>query len=426
MVKKIVGTISTRIIIAMITLVTILINGWYLGADKVGTISLIILAITLIQILNNFIGGGALVYLTPRADLIKLFIPSYIWSFITSFTGAFVLELFHRIPQGFFWHVVVLSLLLSLSSVNFMILMGQEKIRAYNFITLLQVLSFGIILLFCLFILNKREVISYVIGLYFSYVLSFAAGLAIVLTKVKWGSIKGSLTVLKEIFRYGSVMQTGNVLQFFNYRLSFYFIEIFMGRAAVGIYTVGVQLSESIWLVSRSIHMVQYARISNEKDMNYASKLTLNLTKISFIITLICLVILYLLLNLFFPLFFKPEFVAIKQIMVALSPGILTFSVSIILSPFFSGIGKPRYNTIAAAIGFIFTLVFGWILIPRYGFIGAGLSATISYFIATLYQFISFVRISRIRARDFLMTNSDISGIISGVKEHFSRTNGEN
>jgi O-antigen/teichoic acid export membrane protein len=426
MVKKIIGTITTRIIIAMITLVTILINGWYLGAEKVGTISLIILAITLIQMLNNFIGGSALVYLTPRADLIKLFIPSYIWSFITSFSGALILELFHRIPQGFFWHVVVLSLILSLSSVNFMILMGQEKIRAYNFITLLQVMSLFIVLLFWLFILDQREVISYVIGLYVSYALSFVAGLAIVLTKVKWGSIKGTLTVLKEIFRYGSVMQTGNVLQFFNYRLSFYFIEIFMGRAAVGIYTVGVQLSESIWLVSRSIHMVQYARISNEKDMNYASRLTLNLTKISFIITLICLVILYLLLNLFFPLFFKPEFVAIKQIMVALSPGILTFSVSIILSPFFSGIGKPRYNTIAAAIGFIFTLVFGWILIPRYGFIGAGLSATISYFIATLYQFISFVRISRIRARDFLMTNSDISGIISGVKEHFSRTNGEN
>ncbi len=77
MIRKIIGTISTRIIIALVTLAIILINGWFLGADKVGTISLIILAITLIQMLNNFVGGGALVYLLPRTDLIKLFIPAY-------------------------------------------------------------------------------------------------------------------------------------------------------------------------------------------------------------------------------------------------------------------------------------------------------------------------------------------------------------
>lgn len=424
MIRKIVGTISTRIIIALITLAIILINGWFLGADKVGTISLIILAITLIQMLNNFVGGGALVYLLPRTDLIKLFIPAYLWSFITSFAGAFILEMIHRIPQGFFWHVVILSLILSLSSVNFMILMGQERIKAYNIINLLQVISFFLVLLFWLFILQKREVISYIVGLYASYFFAFIAGFLLILSRVTWGSFRGATSVFKEIFRYGSVMQTGNIFQFFNYRLSYYFIEFFMGRAAVGVYSVGVQLSESIWLISRSIHMVQYARISNEKDMNYAARLTLNLTKISFLITLVCLVLLYILLILIFPLIFKPEFNDVKMIMASLSIGILTFSVSIILSPYFSGIGKPQHNTISSAIGLVFTLACGWILIPRFGFIGAGMSATISYSAATLYQFIIFGKLSRIRPRDFLITRSDISGFVSGVKEYLRR--GEN
>jgi O-antigen/teichoic acid export membrane protein len=70
--------------------------------------------------------------------------------------------------------------------------------------------------------------------------------------------------------------------------------------------------------------------------------------------------------------------------------------------------------------------VFGLLLIPRFGFIGAGLSATLSYSFATLYQFIIFCRISRIRPGDFLLTKNDISIFISGVKEHFKRTNGEN
>jgi hypothetical protein len=168
MVKKILGTITTRILTAVITLASILINGWFLGADKMGTISLIILAITLIQMMNNFVGGGALVYLYPRTDLAKLFLPSYIWVIITSFSGTCILGLLERIPEGYFGHVLVLSLILSFSSVNFMILMGQERIRAFNIINLIQVISFFILLMFWILVLQIHEVISYLVGLYAS------------------------------------------------------------------------------------------------------------------------------------------------------------------------------------------------------------------------------------------------------------------
>jgi len=416
MIRKIIGTVSTRIIIALITLATVLINGWYLGAEKVGTISLIILAITLIQMLNNFIGGGALVYLYPRTDLIKLLLPSYVWSLITAFSGAFILDLLHRIPEGYTWHVLFISLILSLSSVNFMILMGQEKIKAYDIITLVQAIIFFMLLIFWIFVLQIREVISYLVGLYASYLIAFAGSLFIVMRKARWGDFKGTLKVIQEIFRYGTVMQLGNIFQFFNYRLSYYFIEFFMGIKAVGVYTMGIQLSESLWLVSRSIHLVQYSRISNENDEKYAARLTLNLVKISFLITLVGLCFLYLLLILVFPLLFKPEFEPVKLIMAVLSFGILTFSVSIILSPFFSGIGKPWYNTITAAIGFVFTLISGWFLIPRWGYVGAGISASFSYSVATLYQFIVFIRISHVNARDFILTKQDLIAFLAGMK----------
>lgn len=423
MVKKILGTISTRIIIALLTLATILINGWFLGAGKVGTISLIILAITLIQMLNNFVGGAALVYLLPRTDLITLFLPACLWSFITSFAGTFIIGSFNLVPAGFYWHVVFLSLLLSLSSVNFMILMGQERIKAFNIVTLLQGVSFFMILLFWLFVLRKREVLSYLIGLYVSYLFAFIGSLVMIISHAKWGKFKGMVPTLKEIFRFGSLMQTGNILQFFNYRLSYYFIEFFMGRAALGVYSVGVQLSESVWLVGRSIAMVQYTRISNEKDANYAARITLSLTKVAFLITLVCMVLLFILLLLFFPFILTPEFVAVKMIMASLGVGILTFSVSIILSPYFSGIGKPGHNTISAAIGLIFTLIASWILIPRFGLTGAGFSAAISYSAATLYQFIVFGKLSGIKPKDFLMTRSDFGRFVSEVNEYLKGKN---
>ena len=420
MIRNIIGTVSTRLISAFISLFTILLTGWFLGAGKMGTISLIILALTLIQMLNSFVGGSALVFLLPRTHLVKLFLPSYIWSIITSCLGSLILGLLHLIPPGYSWHVLVLSLLLSLSTVNFMILMGQERIKAYNTVSLIQVLSFFILLIFWMFVLHIQEVKSYLAGLFASYLIAFFLSLLMVMKNAKWGELKNTFQVIKEIFRFGTIMQMGNIFQFFNYRLSYYFIEFFMGIRAVGVYTMGVQLSESIWLVGRSISLVQYSRISNEKNEKYAARLTLDLVKISFIITFVAFCILYFLLILFFPLVFKPEFSQVKLIMTVLVFGILTFSVSIILSPFFSGIGKPIHNTISAAIGLVFTIVSGWLLIPRLGYVGAGISASISYTVATIYQFIVFLKISKVKARDFILTKSEFRGFIVGLKGYLT------
>jgi len=84
MVNKVLGTIGSRILTAAISLGVIIITSKQLGAEAVGTISLIILGITIVQMINSFIGGPSLVYFTPRIDIYKLFAPSYIWAFITA------------------------------------------------------------------------------------------------------------------------------------------------------------------------------------------------------------------------------------------------------------------------------------------------------------------------------------------------------
>ena len=256
----------------------------------------------------------------------------------------------------------------------------------------------------------------YLYGLYISYIFAFLSSLILIVSSFKKKEILGSGKIIRELVQLGSVMQVGNILQFFNYRLSYYFIEFFLNRAALGVYSVGVQLSESIWLIAKSIHMVQYTRISNEKDEKYAAKLTLNLVKISFVLTLLSLILIMILLHLFFFLILKPEFQQVPVIMYTLAAGILTFSISIILSPYFSGLGKPIHNTISAAIGLLFTLILCIFLIPRLGLIGAGLAATFSYIAATLYQFIVFVKMTKVKPADFLLRKDDIMIIVKRIK----------
>jgi O-antigen/teichoic acid export membrane protein len=417
MLKNILSTISTRILVALLTLIMVLVNARLLGAEKVGTIGLIILAIAILQLVSNLVGGGALVYLVPRAQLMKLYFPSCAWAILTTILGTFLLNVLHLIPGGYAIHVLFLSLLLSLFTVNFMVLMGQERIRAYNLISLLQVMILFSVLMFFFFGLGIREVLAYVYGLYISYAFAFLASFLLIRSSFKKKEVPGSGKVIRELVNIGSVMQLGNILQFFNYRLSYYFIEFFLKRAAVGVYSVGVQLSESIWLIAKSIHMVQFTRISNEKDKDYAAKLTLDLAKISFILTLLSLILIMVLLHFFFALIFKPEFRQVPVIMYTLAAGILTFSISIILSPYFSGIGKPIHNTISAAIGLVFTLVLSLVLIPKMELPGAALAATLSYISATIYQFMVFIRMTNVRPADFLLRKADIRVVVAEVKK---------
>ncbi|TSA25373.1 MAG: hypothetical protein D4R67_10235 [Bacteroidetes bacterium] len=421
MFKKIMGTIFTRFLAAILTLIIIVMNARFLGAEKVGVISLIILAVTIVQLVNNFIGGSALIYLIPRTPLLKLFVPSYIWGVVASIACSGVLQLTDSIPAGFFIHVTILATLHSLITVNTMILLGQERIRAINVLTVIQITSLiATLLVFYLFTSN-REIMVYIIAMYASYVIMFLGSFALLTTRLKRGDLTGMKQVIREILAFGSWAQTANIFQLFNYRLSYYFIEHMINKAALGVYSTGVQLSEGVWVIPRSISMVQIARISNEKRWDYAVKVTLIFSKAGVLVSTFIVGLILLLPTGFFVLIFGPEFSGVKPVIISLAVGIITLSFSILLSAFFSGMGKPMHSTIASGIGLIFTIALSLWLIPIYGIVGAGIAASCSYTSATLYQLIAFVVLSKVKTRDFLIRREEIRILVQEVRRSVGR-----
>lgn len=411
MFKKIIGTVTTRIVIGAISLLIVLMNQRVLGAEKVGNIALIILSVTILQLISSVFGGSALIFLLPRTRLIKLLIPSYVWSVIIALAGAPLLNLFRETTagQGYAIHVAMLTILLSLGTTNQMILMGRERIREFNLVTLLQTIVLFLSLVCGFFVFRYKEIGSFLNALYFSYGVGMIVSLWLIIPEIKKeGPESNNWKVIKEMFHFGSTMQSANFFQFLNYRMNYYFINTFLGKGPLGIFSVGTSLSESIWILAKSISGVQYTRISNENDPAYAAKLTLTFVKISFIFTLIALIALLIVIHWLFPFIFRPEFLPVKYIMAILSGGILVFSVSIVLSPFFSGTGSPGHNMISSALGLVFTIVAGFLLIPRYGLAGASIAAVISYTAGTLYQLIIFIRMSGFHLKDFLLTRAEL------------------
>jgi O-antigen/teichoic acid export membrane protein len=423
MFKKIIGTIGTRLITALLGVSIWVLNAHYLDPEKVGTISLMIFSVAIVQLFTNFISGAAIIYMTPRTGIYKLFIPSYVLSFFITVLSVFALEMagslfpiLEIIPAGYFTQVLSLAIVMSFASANDMLLLGLERVKSYNFLSLLQVAAMFMILLFMLFGVQLREVMAYFWAIFISYSIVMMVGFVMLLPSFKRVPLTNMKELLKDILRFGTYVQFANIFQKMNYRLSLKFVDVYFGRGAVGVLSLGMQLAEGVWLISRSIATVQYSRLSNEMNFDYSVRLTLTLAKITWIVTAIAMVLLLAIPKFVFVAVFTSKFGDVKMVIASLSPGIVTLSVSMILSGFFSSINKPYHNTISSAIGLVFTIVLGLLLIPKYGMVGAGISATISYSFLTLYQFVIFSRMTHLRLKDFMLTRSDINLLISELK----------
>ncbi len=72
---------------------------------------------------------------------------------------------------------------------------------------------------------------------------------------------------------------------------------------------------------------------------------------------------------------------------------------------------------ISSAIGLVFTVGLGLLIVPRYGILGAAATASVSYTISTIYQLIVFIRMTNLKARDFLLTGAEIKLLIGEVRK---------
>lgn len=430
MFRKIIGTLGTRLVTALVTFLITALNTRYLGAENVGTIYLITLSVTIIQLFNNFMGGSSLVYMTPRTGFTKLFIAGNAWTFFITLLSVLAMKLagsfsagLEFIPRGYTLEVIVLAMVMSFTSVNYMLILGKEKVSSFNLLNLLQVLILIICLLMAVFVFHVRTVMAYYWAILISYGFSWMLSFLPIASFLRDFTIQGMKPLLVSLLRYGTFVQFANIFQLMNYRVSFYMVDFWFGRTALGVMGPGFSIAEGLWIISRSLAMVQYTRISNVMDFDYSVRLTLILAKIAIALTTIAVCILVAVPEWVFCRVFGNEFGMIRTVVACLGPGIIALSFSMILSHFFSGIDKPYHNTVSSGLGLVFTLAAGFLLVPRFGIIGASLAASVSYTVSTIYQLIVFLRMTDLRMRDFIPNRRELGLLADALRNLGRRSN---
>ena len=423
MFRNIYTTFATNFVSALLNLLIAVVISQTLGAHVKGEQSIILTNIVIILLFNNIIGGATLVYIVPRFNNRKVLLYSYIWAFIVCFGAFLVTRMIPGLNHELLLHTFILTFISALAAANTMILLGKEKILAKNAVHILQVLSVAVFLVFAIFVLHIENIHAYIYALYFGYGSSLM--LSVILLAKHWGAGQ-QITDIKEplipgMFRYGFFNQLSHITQMLSLRLSYYLLLIFYGNESVGIYSVAVAIIESVWLISKSIATVQYARITNSTDEAYNLRLTVKLLRSSLLFSVLMIIGLSILPVSFFRFLFGEEFGPVKQIILLLIPGVFFYNFYLIPGHYFSGKGKYHINTVASAIGLLVTLTLSLLLIPLYDFYGAAMAGTASFIATSAYAFLVFRKISGFPLKEFFPGRGDIAEYIRFFKKTSDR-----
>ncbi len=425
MFKKIFKTFGVKFSSAILNLLIAVVVSQFLGSQGKGEQGIIITTIAFILIFSNIVGGASLVYLTPRLPLKKLLILSYLWTLLVSGVFACILLIFPFVESRYALHIALLAAINSFTALHCSILLGKENIKASNIISFFQVLITVVTLFIVFYTHYALNIYGYLYALYAAYIGSFIVSLFFIFPyRTEKGNNEISYTKATTLlFRFGFLNQLAHITQLLSFRVSYYFLDSYVGYQAVGIYSNGVSIIESVWMISSSIAVVQYSKIANTQDNKANQSLTAEFVRISLLVTFVVLIPVVLLPASFYSFVFGKDFFDINHILWCLAPGILVFVNALIIGHYFSGSGKYHVNTIGSTIGLIITVILSFVMIPRFGYLGAALTASVSYLGTSVFVTWVFCKEAGIKYSALLPHPKYFSGYWVTIKEYLYHKN---
>lgn len=404
MLKKITHTLFSKGSTAFINFAILLITSKVLGGEIRGEITLFVLNIAIIQIVNEIYTGYTLVHFIPKYSFKKLYKFGFLWVALCTLVLSIFFYLFNVKMGGNWVHLFLLSFIIILHSFHLVFILGKEKIKLYNWLSASQPLILLLSLLIFIFVLQQKSFTSYIISMYISFVPPAIIS-SIYIFKEYRNPIKQEVFIVKQIFTNGFYNQFAALTHMLSNRYNYYLLST---NLLVGVYSSATSLIESVWLISGSVTPIILTHVANSKQNEENKHITFVLAKLCFLLSIVCVLVLYFIPDVFFVILLGDDFAETKHIMLLLSPGILCVSFSSIIVHYYSGIGQQKTIALANLCGFITTISLGYAFILNYGVDGACYVSSISYFITSMILLIVFMRKHHFTIKDLFEIRKNI------------------
>lgn len=274
------------------------------------------------------------------------------------------------------------------------ILQGASRFRAMNLVILLRPLGMVALLAVGMAVggLDVREVLVFWTV---SSFLTMAAGLTLVGLRHLHlpTALRPRWSVLKEQVGFGMQGQIGNLLQLLNYRLDSFLVLAFVNAAGVGLYAVGVAVSESVWFAANAVAVVLLPRLTHAEAED-AARLTPVVCRNTLLVSVAAATAVGVLSPVLVEAIFGGEFGPSVTAVYWLLPGTVALAGTKILASYVFSQGKPIVNSYITLAILAVTVVFDLVLIPPFGVSGAAAASSIAYSMSLVLSLAAYSRMS--------------------------------
>jgi O-antigen/teichoic acid export membrane protein len=316
-----------------------------------------------------------------------------------------------------FWFLAAIFITL-LSNILNAIFQGYKEFKVVNKVALansfLNILVFG-----CIFIFHKITKIEvsaeFVLSLTL-VVLSFNLGLWYFYLLKHHKELKPNFKVsikneVKPILKYLGIGHLSNIINFLNYRFSLWIIVIYLSVAEVGYFGLAVGIAGILNLVTTPIFVVLMPYLSTE-SYDSRRKIFIQYSRLNCTVLLIAGLIGFIIAPLFIPMVYGEVF----------SPSIVVFQICLIGAVFSAqnkiwGIynmsnNRQFINLYATIIGLVLTVSCSFVLIPKFGLIGATIGSIITFICMFVFLYIDFLIHNSFNFTNiFIINKNDITKI---------------
>jgi O-antigen/teichoic acid export membrane protein len=225
---------------------------------------------------------------------------------------------------------------------------------------------------------------------------------------------------LREQASFGMRGQAGNLMQLLNYRLDQYLVLALVNAAGVGIYLVGVQLSQSIWYLANAVAAVLIPRLASSSDEE-AGRLTPMLCRNTLLVSALGAVAVGVMAPWLVPAVFGSDFSESVVPLLWLLPGTVALSGSKILASYIFSQGRPGLNSLITVGSLAVTVVADLALIPPFGVEGAAVASTLAYAVHLALSLLAYRALSGNPISDALLVRGeDFQRYANLARERFS------
>lgn len=392
LVKNISLTLGRQVFSALLQLLSVVILARILGTEGMGIYSLTILIPQfLIAILNLGLPSSLVFFISGKRHSVS---ESLYWvnKFFMVFIPAVLVviaSLFYFFHHSWFPDLPLLLIAMAVTCIPFMLIQvvqlsifqALEDFKRFNFLTLIQPLSFLLVIsiLWVLDALAPQWVVTaFLVSQITVWFFTRINLMKVVLPPTP--EEKEQRGLLKQSFSYGFKAYFANISSMISYRADLYLVGLLTSVSSAGIYAIALQISERLFIVSHAVSTVLLPRLSGSNDNPaYQTLLTSTIAKWTFLVTISAGVALYFVTKWLLVPFFGEAYSASLEPMLVLIIACSFSGYARVVANALAAKNKPEWNLYIGIVAAVTNVVLNLLFIPKIGIMGAAYATCISF-----------------------------------------------